>query len=104
LCLYLAPSGELFPEISSALGAYKGFGRKPYGRLVATMETLSTTNSANDIRYALQVLDEYEHLGLDDEYAAKLRNILERQIEEKDEAISCCPVEPIRFSFAASRD
>ena len=61
------------------------------------MATPDTFDHANDIQYALQVLEEYEHLGLDDEYASKIRMILLRQIEETDEADSCCPAQPVRF-------
>ena len=66
--------------------------------MVATMiETLSPAEIANDFRYALNVLDEYENLGLDAEYASKLRRILIRRIEEADETNSCCPAQPVRF-------
>ena len=61
------------------------------------IETLSPADVANDLRYALNVLDEYEHLGLDAEYATKLRRILVRRIEETDDHTSCCPAQPIRF-------
>jgi hypothetical protein len=66
------------------------------------MRTLSPTEYAKDLCYALQVLNEYEHLGLDEEYASKLRAILERQIGEVgDETVSCYPAQPIRFPVSA---
>ena len=61
------------------------------------MITQHTSDHLTDIQYALQVLDEYEHLGLDDEHASKLRKILQDQIEETDEAVSSCPAQPLRF-------
>jgi len=61
------------------------------------MQTRSLSDHAGDLRYALQVLDEYSHLGLDDEHANKLREILERQLNERDECSSCPPAQPIRF-------
>ena len=62
------------------------------------IETLSPAEIANDLRYALEVLDEYEHLGLDAEHASKLRRILIRRIGEPNEAASsCCPAHPYRF-------
>ena len=61
------------------------------------IQTLSPTDVANDLRYALEVLDEYEHLGLDAEYTDRLRKILLRRIGEKDMSESCSPAQPIRF-------
>jgi len=62
------------------------------------MHTLNPTTYANDLRYALEVLDEYEHLGLDQEHASKLRSILIRQIEGSDETVQASSlVQPIRF-------
>ncbi len=42
-------------------------------------------------------MEEYSHLGLDDEYASKLREILLRRIEEAEEAVSVEPAQPVRF-------
>ena len=61
------------------------------------MQTFSPRDYASDLRHALRVLDEYEHLGLDEEHASKLRGILERQIEDADELVSCRPAQPVRF-------
>ena len=61
------------------------------------MQTQPTSAHASDLRYALAVLEEYSHLGLDDEYANKLREILERQLEDTDDAASCSPAQPVRF-------
>ena len=38
------------------------------------IETLNRADVTSDLRYALEVLDEYEHLGLDAEHAIKIRN------------------------------
>jgi len=59
------------------------------------IETLSPADMTGDLRYALAVLDEYQHLGLDAEHAEKLRNILIRRIGETNESDSCCPAQPI---------
>ena len=61
------------------------------------MQSQPASNHVSDIRYALAVLEEYSHLGLDDEYANKLREILERQLEETEQTASCCPPAPVRF-------
>jgi hypothetical protein len=42
-------------------------------------------------------MEEYSHLGLDDQHASKLREILKRNIADAEEALSCCPAEPVRF-------
>lgn len=68
------------------------------------METALHSESANELRYALDVLDEYSHLGLDNEFASKLREILERRILEAEDAPSCCPAHPVRFPAAARED
>jgi hypothetical protein len=61
------------------------------------MQTQPPSDHARDLRYALDVLEEYSHLGLDDEYANKLREILERQLGETDEDVSCSQAQPVRF-------
>lgn len=50
-----------------------------------------------DLRYALDVMEEYSHLGLDDQHAGKLREILQRNIAEAEDALSCSPAEPVHF-------
>ncbi|MGA8743169.1 MAG: hypothetical protein WB561_18420 [Terracidiphilus sp.] len=42
-------------------------------------------------------MDEYSHLGLDDEYATKLRDILLRRIEEAEAALFVRPAHSVRF-------
>lgn len=61
------------------------------------METTLKSDPAGELRFALDVLDEYSHLGLDDEYATRLRKILERRISDAEESVSCCPAQPVRF-------
>jgi hypothetical protein len=65
------------------------------------MQTQPSSEHVSDLRYALDVLEEYSHLGLDDEYANKLREILERQLDETDETVSCSPAQPVRFPSPA---
>ena len=50
---------------------------------------------ANELRYALDVMEENSHLGLDDEAANKLRNILLRRIEQAE--LTSRPAEPVRL-------
>ena len=52
---------------------------------------------ANEIRYALNVMEENAHLGLDDESANRLRNILLRRIKQAELSGSTRPAEPDRF-------
>ena len=68
------------------------------------METVTHSDPAGELRFALDVLDEYSHLGLDEEYATRLREILERRISEAEEAVSCCPAQPVRFPVGARED
>jgi hypothetical protein len=68
------------------------------------METILNSESANDLRFALDVLDEYSHLGLDDQYATKLRRILERRICEAEETSSCASAQPACISVATDED
>jgi hypothetical protein len=65
------------------------------------MQTQPASAHASDLRYALDVLEEYSHLGLDDEYANKLREILERQLEDIDETDTSSPPRPARFPSRA---
>ena len=44
-------------------------------------------------------MEEYSHLGLDDEYTGKLRSILLRRIDEAEAAVSLEPAQPVRFRF-----
>ena len=52
---------------------------------------------ADDLRFALEVMEEYSCLGLDMEYATKLRSVMIRQIEraEADQVRSPGP-EPVQ--------
>jgi hypothetical protein len=56
-----------------------------------------------ELRYALEVMEEYSHLGLDSEAASKLRSILLRRIDEAEAAISCRPAAPVRFPIAEAK-
>lgn len=61
------------------------------------LDTKSKSDVVTDLRYALDVMEEYSHLGLDDEAASKLREILIRQIDDARADLSCCPPTPVRF-------
>jgi hypothetical protein len=52
---------------------------------------------ANELRYALDVMEENSHLGLDDEAATRLRNILVRRIKQAENSASGRPAEPVRI-------
>lgn len=45
-------------------------------------EIISPEELVSDLRYALDVMEESDHLGLDDEHARLLRKILQRRIDE----------------------
>ena len=61
------------------------------------MYTTPNPDLVTELRYALDVMEEYSHLGLDSEAASKLRSILLRRIDEAEAAISCRPAAPVRF-------
>lgn len=56
----------------------------------------------SDFSYALEVLEESDHLGLDEQHARLLREILQRRIEEARAALSVECTEPIQI-FVDSR-
>lgn len=64
------------------------------------MNVTMNPDMATELRYALDVMEEYSHLGLDDEAAGKLRNILQRRIREAEAALSCRPVAPVHFPIS----
>ena len=62
------------------------------------MDTITRSDAARELRYVLDVMEEYSHLGLDDEYAGKLREILVKRIgEAEEEILSMEPAQPVRF-------
>lgn len=61
------------------------------------LDTRSKSDLVADLRYALDVMEEYSHLGLNDEAASELRAILIRQIDDARADLSCCPPAPVRF-------
>jgi len=48
-----------------------------------SVNTTARIDAATELRYALDVMEEYSHLGLDDEFAGKLREILVKRIERR---------------------
>jgi hypothetical protein len=67
----------------------------------ASMETTTNSDAATDLRYALDVMEEYSHLGLDDEFAGKLKQILVKRIKEAEAAVSAEAAQPGQFSARA---
>ena len=61
------------------------------------IDSLATADRAEDLRFVLSVMEEHSHLGLDGEWAAKLRMILLQRIRETEDDGSCCPAAPILF-------
>lgn len=59
-------------------------------------DTKTALDLANDYRFALDVMEENWHLGLDDEAASKIRGILLRRIDRAKAASGCSPVSPVR--------
>lgn len=64
------------------------------------MDTTTQPNLATELQYALEVMEEYSHLGLDEERANVLRKILLRRIAEAEAALSCRPAAPIRIPIS----
>lgn len=64
------------------------------------MDTRPNPELVTELRYALDVMEEYSHLGLDNAAASKLRSILLRRIKEAETAISCRPAVPVRFQVS----
>ena len=58
---------------------------------------------ANELRYALDVMEENSHLGLDDEAAKRLRNILLRRIKQAESSASAHRAEPVLASPASEK-
>jgi hypothetical protein len=50
----------------------------------------------DDLRFAIGVMDEYSHLGLDSNYASKLRSLMLQQIARVEEAQRCGPAVAIQ--------
>lgn len=61
------------------------------------MDSPVNPNLASELRYALDVMEEYSHLGLDDQAAGTLRTILQRRIREAEANVSSRPAAPVRF-------
>lgn len=58
---------------------------------------LARTNPAilDDLRFALDVLEESSHLGLDSKYAAKLKTLIEGQITRGEQVLKRLPVHAV---------
>ena len=64
------------------------------------MDTRTKSDLVDDLRYALDVMEESSHLGLDNEAAGRLREILTRRIEDAHASVSCSPAVPVRFPIS----
>jgi hypothetical protein len=64
------------------------------------LDTKSKSELITDLRFALDVMEEYSHLGLDDEAANKLREIIVHQIDDARAGLSCCPPAPMRIPIS----
>jgi hypothetical protein len=62
-----------------------------------SVHTIQHSDAATDLHYALDVMEEYSHLGLDDDYTRKLRRILLRRIKEAEAGVSMEPTDPVRL-------
>ena len=60
--------------------------------------SIPNPDAVTELRFALDVMEEYSHLGLDDEAANRLRNILLRRIDEAEAAVSSKSAAPVRYS------
>ena len=58
----------------------------------------SSPSYSADLRFALNVLDEESHLGLDSEYALQLQTVILKQIEQAEEVRKRRPVSEIRVA------
>jgi len=69
--------------------------------MVGMDTTISQTELASDFRYALEVMEESDHMGLDGEHARLLHGILQRRIDEACQSLSVNPVQPVRIPIEA---
>jgi hypothetical protein len=61
------------------------------------MDNRSDYALVSDLQYALVVMEEYSYLGLDEEFARKLKNVLLRRIAETESELATHPVAPAEF-------
>ena len=66
---------------------------------ILVMPVLDKCVLIDDLRFAIDVMDEYSHLGLDSEHASKLRTLMQRQIVE---AFNCRPAAMCTFQDTES--
>jgi hypothetical protein len=88
-------------QIKRAWKTDKAMETTEYNR--AMTYSIPNPDVVTELRYALDVMEEYSHLGLDNEAADKLRRILLRRIDEAEGAISCRPAAPVRFPLAEAK-
>jgi hypothetical protein len=61
------------------------------------MDTTLNPAIVTDLQYTLEVMEEYSHLGLDNESAKKLREILLRRISEAEAALDRQSARPVHI-------
>ena len=67
------------------------------------MNTSVNPQLAEELRFALDVMEESSHLGLDDEAASRIRRILLRRINEAEVSRSTRPAAPVRFPISEEK-
>lgn len=67
------------------------------------MEVTLIADPLTDLRYALEVMEANSHLGLEDEFAGKLRSILVRRIREAEKTQAGHLAAPVRFPIVAEK-
>ena len=75
--------------------------QRPGGYNQNIMYATTNPDLVNELRYALAVMEEYSHLGLDNEAAGKLRSILVRRINEAEAAAR--PTATVRCSVEEAK-
>lgn len=79
-------SGPCSPKVVSLLRRHLVKARPIATRVEYTYMTSDETFArVEDLRFALSVMEEHSHLGLDSEYASKLRSLMLRQIAETEQ-------------------
>lgn len=71
--------------------------------MVGNMDIPVKPELANELRYALDVLEEHSHLGLDDATANTIRRILLRRISEAEKERSGRPVATVAVPVAEEK-
>jgi hypothetical protein len=71
--------------------------------MLTIMSNPVNSQLAEELRFALDVMEEYSHLGLDDAAANKIRRILLRRIDDAEASRSTRPAAPVRFPISEEK-